>query len=440
MLELIIFACLICIVQLIGSYLRFLAFKEEMSLTSIRRLWKHLLMLSLVTLPVYTALFYLGGIAVQTYKAVLLLGWIPYQIIFVLALPGRGLQHLFVWGMSALWSFICHNWSSIVVALFLMGRDEELVLEVHAILYPLWFIMLLPLARKCFSRLLPAFYLFENKLLRIYTALLPTVMVAGFVTLIADAALWHSWEERIGRLLLPVAFFLSYHYILGTSRLLYNNESIRRRSELQQREIAWLQEEQQRVADSRQQAQQQQENLLHTYEKLQDYIQGDRISDALALISQQEKILASSAVRPYTDSPILNAAISIYLRRAEVMGLTVAAKVNLPKELHTSEDELAVLISNLLENALKAAAETGRGGELSFILQHIDDQCVLEITNPCCTVLRLDKDGLPKTTRKGHGLGMMSLRNFLKRYHGYADFTQERGTVCVSLYWEDTPC
>ena len=41
------------------------------------------------------------GIAVQSYKAVMMLGWIPYQLLFLWTVRGRPLEHLFVWSMSA---------------------------------------------------------------------------------------------------------------------------------------------------------------------------------------------------------------------------------------------------------------------------------------------------------------------------------------------------
>ena len=71
---------------------------------------------------------------------------------------------------------------------------------------------------------------------------------------------------------------------------------------------------------------------------------------------------------------------------------------------------------------------------------HHRQQCVLEIVNTSAAPLRLGDDGLPVTSQKGHGLGMLSLRNFLKRYNGYADFTQEGDKVTLSMYWEDKKC
>ena len=117
MFELLTFSMSICCIQLIGTWLRFLSFKQDMSPDQIRRYFQRVLCLSLLALAAYVCFFQEKGIAVQSYKAVMMLGWIPYQLLFLWTVRGRPLEHLFVWSMSALWSFICHNWSNIVLAI-----------------------------------------------------------------------------------------------------------------------------------------------------------------------------------------------------------------------------------------------------------------------------------------------------------------------------------
>ncbi len=446
MFALLTFSLSICCIQLIGAWLRFLSFKQDMSPEQIRSYWRKVLCLSLLALPLYACIFHSRGVAVQPYKAVLMLGWIPYQLLFLWTVRGRYLEHLFVWSMSALWSFICHNWSNIVLAIFFYGQAEDMVLKLHAFLYLIWFLLLFPIARVCFTELLPAFSLFQSKLVRAYTAILPTVMLLGFVVLIADSTLWHSWEERLARLLLPVAFFISYHLLLKSSRRIYEQRRLEQKAAIMAREVAYLEEGKKLVEGSRAQAQAQQESLFSMYGELEEFIKAGEIEKARQLIAAQDMKLSAASITPYTDYPIINAAISIYLRKAEEKGLSVKQKVNLPKGMGTDEQELAVLLSNLLENALLAVMrdkETGAAagpGSISLILQHIGEQCVLEIVNTSVAPLHLGKDGLPVTSRQGHGLGMLSLRNFLKRYDGYADFTQEQGQVTLSMYWEDKKC
>ena len=447
MFELLTFSMSICCIQLIGAWLRFLSFKQDMAPGRIRSYWLKVFCLSLLTLPAYICLFSAKGIAVQPYKAVLMLGWIPYQLLFLWTVRGRYLEHLFVWSMSALWSFICHNWSNIVLAIFLYEGEETLVLRAHAALYLLWFLLLFPLAKTCFTGLLPAYALFQSKWVRAYTAILPTVMLLGFVVLIADSTLWHSWEERFARLLLPVAFFISYHLLLKFSHRIYNQRRLEQKAVIMEQEVAYLEEGKKLVEGSRAQAQAQQENLLAMYEELERLIEAREIEKARQLIAAQDLKLSAASITPYTDYPIINAAISIYLRRAEERGLKVKQRVNLPKAMGTDEQELAVLLSNLLENALLAVLrdrkERGQAageGSIELTLQHMEGQCVLEIVNTCAAPLRLSADGLPASSQEGHGLGMLSLRNFLRRYDGYADFTQEQGKVTLSMYWEDKKC
>lgn len=438
--EIICFSALICSIQLIGTYFRYISFKDELSPFAQGRLWRRFMGLTFLTLPAYAALFSCTGLTVQPYKALLILGWLPYQLLLMHALPGRLLQHTLVWGMAALWSFICHSLSSIVDAAFLMEQPEKVVLEAHATLFHLWFLLFFLPTRHYFARILPAYSFFEGRWLRCYTALLPTVMLSGFLVLIADERLWHSWDERLARLVMPIAFFVSYHYLLGVSRLAYQEEKLSQRAALKEQEISYLQEEKFRAAAGRVTARKQRKNLLSTYLQLRQLIQEDKIDEALSLISRQDQQLAASAVHTYTASPLLNAAISIYLQQADDMGLQVSQKVNLPKNLQTEEDDLAVLLSNLLENALRAAREDGGQGELSFVLQHKGNECVLRISNPSRQKLVLGADGLPKTSRHGHGLGMLSLKNFLQKYSGCAIFKEEAGQVKLLIYWEDKKC
>lgn len=440
MADILLIAFAICCIQLEGTYMRFLAFSDKMLPLDIRRLWLRLALTALGMFLLYVYIFSRAGIAAAPYKGVLFLGWVPYQLMLLYAVRGRWLEHAFVFGMYALWCFILHNLSNIFLALFLMGREDDFVLEIHALLFSLWFLLVLPLSKACFASLLPAFGFFRNRWVRLYTALLPFIMLLGFILLIVDSTLWHTWEERLARLLLPIAFFLAYHYVLKGARRIYAQRRLEQRGAMMEAEAAYLAEGKELSQKSLREAREQQENLLATYRELRRLIQAGRVAEARALIARQDKKLSASSVTPYTNYPIVNAAISIYLKRAEERGIKVRQRVNLPKKMYTDENELAVLLSNLLENALLACLKEPGEKSIGLILQHRGGECVLELTNSCTAPLGLGEDGLPQTNREGHGLGMLSLRNFLEKYDAYADFSQAKGIVTLSMYWEDKPC
>ena len=438
-LEFVLVALSLSFVHLSGVYLRYLAFRDDLPAADTRRLWQFLIILALLFIPLYTWIFSRTGIVVTTYKSTLFWGWIPFQAVFMLSLPNRILHHIFIFGMSVLWTFTIHSINTITTALFMVGAEEATVLLFYSVMFIVWYLLFLPLARHCFTSLLPAYSHFTRPAVQIYTSFLPIVMVTGYLVLINDDQLWHSWEERIARLLLPIGFFLAYHYILNASNRIYEQEQLQHNADIMKQEITYLEESRLLAADSREKIKKQQENLLKTYAELKILLQQGDIAGAQTYITQQEQILPAAAIDSYTDYAIINAAISIYLHRAVALGITIIHKTNLPRNMGTDENDLAVLLANLLENALLASAKETGVKQITLILQHNGSQCVLEMANTCHTTLQLADDGLPKTSRSGHGLGMLSLKNFLTKYDGYADFSQENGWVRLSMYWEDKP-
>ena len=102
------------------------------------------------------------------------------------------------------------------------------------------------------------------------------------------------------------------------------------------------------------------------------------------------------------------------------------------------EKDLAILLSNVLENAIIAnmrQPEDRRG--LNVSLQYHEPQYILSVENCCDTPLVFGEDGLPVTEEKGHGLGMASLKDFCRKYGAETDFRQQDGWVRVLMYWAE---
>ncbi len=96
-------------------------------------------------------------------------------------------------------------------------------------------------------------------------------------------------------------------------------------------------------------------NLNENYTILDEYLSAEKIEKAIEYIKIQEKLLEKTSVKKYSDSPMINAALSIYLRRAEEIGAKITQKINLPENFSSAENDFEVLISNLLKNAVQAS-------------------------------------------------------------------------------------
>ncbi len=167
-------------------------------------------------------------------------------------------------------------------------------------------------------------------------------------------------------------------------------------------------------------------------------LEDNRLSDAKEYIRSRTTLLDSTKVINFCREPLINAALSIYIRQAKSLGFSIKHKINLPPNLRVSENDFSILLSNLLENAINAGCtQPNSARQLSIIVQHSGRQCVVEIANNFDGVLELDENNLPCTSRVGHGIGMASLAAFVKKYDVQATFTQSDGRVCAMPYWED---
>lgn len=164
---------------------------------------------------------------------------------------------------------------------------------------------------------------------------------------------------------------------------------------------------------------------------------------ALAREGNAEAILnfvaESSALDPltapahYCSDPILNATLTAYLSRAENSGITIDLHLAIPEILPVDSAELSISFANALENAIKACEELPRN-ERKIILRCIHKPAFMfEIENPYKGRITFGRNGLPISTKTGHGLGTRSIMAFCEKHNAFYDFSAEGGWFRVMI-------
>ena len=164
---------------------------------------------------------------------------------------------------------------------------------------------------------------------------------------------------------------------------------------------------------------------------------------ALAREGNTEAILnfvaESSALDPltapahYCSDPILNATLTAYLSRAENSGITIDLHLAIPEILPVDSAELSICFANALENAIKACEELPRN-ERKIILRCIHKPAFMfEIENPYKGRITFGRNGLPISTKTGHGLGTRSIMAFCEKHNAFYDFSAEGGWFRVMI-------
>lgn len=430
----ILLAVLVVMILMSDSYLRYLAFRAEMTTDERKILWRRFFLYAVFNVALFAEIFDRFGIVAPVYKAALILGWSPWLAIFMLTVRRGFSQHIFVLGMQEIWSLIQHNWAAIFVVIALADGTAQEVIMTHAILYLLLFVAFLPVERRCFVKLLPPRKFFDDygKI----TAFFPIIMSLGVIILWAQEPMIHSWQERFSRFFLPFAFFFFYRHTMITSEQLRNRKRTAQHLRRMHERLDTLSEYTRLMQESREQLAVMRHDLRHSYRLIYMMLREGKVDVAKEYIESREKLIGTTAVKNFCRLPLINAALSIYIHRAEKTGIKVRHKVNLPQTLSVDESECALLISNLLENAINASNnQPPNRREISVVMQHVSGQFVLEVANRYDAPITFDEKNYPQAAREGHGFGMASVKNFSDKYNAYTDFSQENGIFKVTMYW-----
>lgn len=157
-------------------------------------------------------------------------------------------------------------------------------------------------------------------------------------------------------------------------------------------------------------------------QQAQEYIQKVQ-SDVEALTS-----------RRFCENETVNLLCSSFVQKAEKSGVTLNVDARVPAHLPISDTELCSLLSNALENALRAAStlrpEFRRTVDLYCGIRL--NKLLIEVRNPYDTppVMR---DGVPVSDAAGHGFGCRSIQAIAQQRGGLCQFLAERGTFLLRV-------
>ncbi|MCH3903865.1 MAG: GHKL domain-containing protein [Limosilactobacillus oris] len=153
-----------------------------------------------------------------------------------------------------------------------------------------------------------------------------------------------------------------------------------------------------------------------------------RSQEALQLIEEIGAELNQTKRKQYCQNPLVNAALSTYLAKAEALHMPITVKAVIPKENTALSSDLAIVLSNLIENAIHASEkQPGSHRALSLLTICQGDILSILVKNRFDGTVALDEDGLPTTKVKGHGIGMKSLSRFRDTYDASVLCTCEDG-------------
>ena len=141
-------------------------------------------------------------------------------------------------------------------------------------------------------------------------------------------------------------------------------------------------------------------------------------------LEQSQLEMDALTPRRFCENQLVNLLCSSYTDKAQRQGTVLTVEARLPDALTISDTELCSLLSNGLENALRAVKELPPERRTVSLYCGVQrNKLLIEITNPCGEAVTM-KDGLPVSDRgAGHGYGCLSIQTIARRNGGLCEFS-----------------
>lgn len=334
--------------------------------------------------------------------------------------------------ISVLSAYLCcqlRRWLALLIVAVFSGSSVmqdivELVVTVPILVFLIWFVAPsvrsashYPVSLQCQFGMVPALYYGFDYLTGVYTDLLLDGVQAAVE-------------------FMPFVCSIAYLFFI-----VYISQERWTRSQLEQtqailniqvdqavREIAALRESQEKTKIYR-------HDMRHHMQYLSSCIENEQFGQAQNYIQEICSEIEADKVTAFCENEAANLIFSTFVRRASDSGILMQVRARVPQLISVSENDLCVLLSNGLENALHACREQkekGWAGAIEVSAYEKNGKIFLQIINSCGKDIDFD-DGIPVTNRPGHGIGVRSICAIVERYDGIYTFSAEDGQFILRV-------
>ncbi|WP_296901757.1 GHKL domain-containing protein [uncultured Megasphaera sp.] len=366
------------------------------------------------------------------YKKLFAVIWIPHFIWAVAVIRPFLFRHLYVFSVRATLTIFIHTVLAVLLLAFFQDESRpvlsRIIYPAHFFFYTLCFTAAIPWLRRYFNEIFVKYYEISTHKYWKYVSLLPLFLILDMYLTMATSDILMMDKMLLPRTFLMLALILLAFSIRAGFRqadiLIKNYERSNtmtaqiQTSRAYTRSLLQSQEEMKEIYKKR-------NGLL---EELRVLIASHERQKALHLIEDIGTALNKTKRRQYCQNTLVNAALAMYLTRAEELKIPVTAHIVVPQERAGLSSDMAIVLSNLIENAIHASEKQPKGHQaISLLTLYQGDILSVLVKNRYDGQVILDDQGLPVTKAKGHGIGMKSLDRFRQTYDASVLCTYEDG-------------
>lgn len=158
----------------------------------------------------------------------------------------------------------------------------------------------------------------------------------------------------------------------------------------------------------------------------------EKVKELIKEVNEVELVYNENVI--IKDRPIINAIINTKIEKAKNNGIEFKYNI-LSDFMDVSEKDMSILLANLLDNAIEASMKCDNKKEIYLDIYNSKNYLQLLIKNTVIDPV-MNKNPMLKTTKNdksSHGLGLLSIKNIIKKYDGMFQFYDDNSYFVTDI-------
>jgi len=418
--------------QIPGIIMRYLPFHRDIDIKKRKLLFATYLIYFIIETVLLFLLINKYDMGILTFKKAIMRGAIIFILINCVIIKSRFFQHMFIASMQSIYSLFLHTIIAFIQSVFFSGESIYYQLSLQSILYILLFtVTICPLIKV----LKGTFIIYMKEENSHYWNIL---WVVPFCLFFSDAMITmnNQWintvNQLISRLLTIIACFAVFKCTSIDFSEKKNKADVLHNNQLLKLQVSDLNDRLQDIDKNKESLSILRHDMRHRLYLVKTMLDEGNYDEIKNIIDNMDNNLSQTKIISFCKNPIIDASLSAYIEK----DIKVITKIDIPCELNIDTTDLAVVILNLMENALHASLKQNSKEDkiIEISSKYSNKTLAFRIKNRFDGKVTFGKDNLPVTSSFGHGVGMRSVNAFTKKYNSSLSCTYENGWFSTILF------
>ena len=179
---------------------------------------------------------------------------------------------------------------------------------------------------------------------------------------------------------------------------------------------------------------------LHDYKNqlltIQDMLKSGNYEKAVHFTENLTESISMEMSAVNTNHPVMNAVLNQKYRTAKDMGIQMVFTVGDLREIGLTEEEIVILTSNLLDNAIRECEKQVKAGEKALIIVkavYENGQFEFHVKNPVRKRVEIRSGNICAEEAEGQGIGLTNVRDVVERHDGSFALTCDEKEFTASV-------